>query len=139
MWIQLGVIIPAPLCSKVLSEIHINHPGIERMKNLACSYIWWPSLDENLEHVANSCKSYQVNRNMPSKALMHPWENAKSPWVRIHEGFAETYVGKMFIVLVDSYSKWFYVIPMSNANTTLLVEFLTFFCYSWFTFCYSNQ
>ena len=86
-----------------------------------------------------TCSKYQVNRNMHSKALMHPWENAKSPWVRIHEGFAETYIGKMFIVLVDSYSKWFYVIPMSNANTTLLVEFLTFFCYSWFTFCYSNQ
>ena len=84
------------------------------MKNLACSYIWWPSLDEDIEQVTNSCESCQVNWNMPSKALIHPWENAKFPWVRIHLDFAEPYLGKMFLVLVDSYSKSLDVIPMSN-------------------------
>ena len=40
---------PAPLCSKEFLEICGNHPGIVRMKNLACSCSWWPSLDEDIE------------------------------------------------------------------------------------------
>ena len=96
------------------------------MKSLACSYEWWPSIDENIERVANSCESCQVNRNMPSKAFMHPWENAKSPWVRIHLDFAGPYLGKMLLVLVDSYSKWLDVIPMPNTKTTSLVECLRY-------------
>ena len=55
---------------------------------------------------------------------MHPWENAKSPWLRVHLDFAGPYLGKMFLVLVDSYSKWLDVTPMSNTKTTLLVECL---------------
>ena len=62
-------------------------------------------MDENIEQVANSCKSGQVNRNMPSKALMQPGKNARSPLVRIHLDLAGPYLGKMFLVLVDSCSK----------------------------------
>ena len=34
------VIIPMQLRTKVLTEIHDSHPGIVKMKNLACSYVW---------------------------------------------------------------------------------------------------
>ena len=60
---------------------------------------------------------------MPPKALMHPWENTKSPWVRIHLDLVGPYLGKVFLV-VDSYSKWLDAVPMSNTKTTLLVESL---------------
>ena len=56
--------------------------------------------------------------------MTHPWENVKSPCVRIHLDFAGPYLGKMFLVLVDSYLKWLDVIPMSNTKTTSLVECL---------------
>ena len=65
------VMIPAPLHSKVLSEIHGNYPGKVRIKYLARSYVWCPLTGENIEHVAKSCESCQIDRNMPSKALIH--------------------------------------------------------------------
>ena len=37
---------------------------------------------------------------------------------------ARLYFGKMFLVLVDSYSQWLDVIPMSNTITASLVECL---------------
>ena len=53
---------------------------------------------------------------MPLKALMHVWENAKSPWVRIHLDFAGPYLGKMFLVFMDLYSKWLDVISVSSTR-----------------------
>ncbi|EYC07832.1 hypothetical protein Y032_0068g154 [Ancylostoma ceylanicum] len=31
--------------SKVLKELHIDHPGIVRMKKWARSYVYWPNID----------------------------------------------------------------------------------------------
>ena len=63
---------------------------------------------------------------MSSKVLMHPWENSKSPWVRIHLDYLGPYLEKMILVFVDSYSKWVDVIPMSNTKTTFLLECLRY-------------
>ena len=40
------VIIPVRLHSKLLEDVHSGHPGIVRMKSIARSYFWWPSLDK---------------------------------------------------------------------------------------------
>ena len=61
---------------------------------------------------------------MLSIALIHPWDHTKSPWVTIHLDFVRPFLGKIFLFLVDSYSKWFDVILVSNTNTTSLVECL---------------
>ena len=124
--IQWGgrVIIPMQLRNKVLIELHDNHPGIVRMKSLARSYVWWPTMDENIEHISKACENCHLNQNMPSKAPIHPWENTKNPWIRVHLDFAGPYLGKMFLILADSYSKWLDVIPMNNIKTSTLVESL---------------
>ena len=40
MW-GIRVIVPQTLHSQVLKSLHINHPGITRMKTIARSYFWW--------------------------------------------------------------------------------------------------
>ena len=44
------VIITMQLWTKVLTEIYDNHPEIVKMKKLACSYVWWPSMNKNRKH-----------------------------------------------------------------------------------------
>ena len=43
------VVIPAKYQAAVLSELHLNHPGVVRIKSLARLHVWWPSLDHNVE------------------------------------------------------------------------------------------
>ena len=85
------VIIPMQLRTKVLTKIHVNHTGIVKMKNLARSYVWWPSMDEDIESISKICTSCQIYQNMPFKAPMHPWENSETPSMKIYLDFARPY------------------------------------------------
>ena len=116
------VIIPMQLRTKVLTEIHDIHPGIVKMKNLARSYVWWPSMDEDIENISKLSTSCQIHQNMSLKAPMHPWENSQTPWGRIHIDFAGPYLGKMFLVITDSYSKWLDISPMNSTNRATLTQ-----------------
>ena len=69
----LRVIIPKKLQGKVLNELHEGHIGIVKMKNLSRSYVWWPGLDSDIEHIAKQCYSCQENQNSPHKSYLHPW------------------------------------------------------------------
>ncbi|KAG5865080.1 hypothetical protein JTB14_038365 [Gonioctena quinquepunctata] len=82
------VIIPSIETNQVLQILHATHPGIVRMKALARSYVWWPGLDADIERLVHGCSVCQGNRNMPPKAVLHPWEETREPWTRLHIDFA---------------------------------------------------
>ena len=116
------VIIPKSLQSKVITELHETHPGICRMKALARGYVWWPGMDSELEEKVRSCDNCLVNQKMPTAAPTHPWEYPQNPWERIHIDFAGPFLGKMFLIIVDAYSKWLDVIPMNSSTATATIE-----------------
>ena len=68
------VVILFQLRELVINKLHDCHPEIVRMKALAGSYFWWPSLDEMIETCVKQCKTCQVNQNMPALAPIHHWE-----------------------------------------------------------------
>ena len=54
------------------------------MKVVARSYMWWPSMDSDLEKLAKSCTACQAVKSAPSAAPLHPWLWADQPWQCIH-------------------------------------------------------
>ena len=76
----LRVVIPQSLRERVLTEIHVSHAGVVRMKSIACLHVWWPGLDREIENCAKQCISCQENHKNPLKALLHPWETATHAW-----------------------------------------------------------
>ena len=116
------VIIPPQGRKLVLEELHVSHPGIERMKRLARSYVWWPGLDSDIEQKVKLCIPCQSNRKMPMSAPMHPWEWPRSPWSRVHIDYIGPFLGKMFLLIVDSHSKWLEVHVTTNATTATTIE-----------------
>ncbi|XP_018329084.1 uncharacterized protein K02A2.6-like [Agrilus planipennis] len=89
------VVVPTSLRAKILSELHSGHFGIVKMKSLARSYCWWPSIDRDIEHLANDCPNCLLNLNNPVKVTKHVWEPAVTPFERVHVDFA-----------VDAFFKW---------------------------------
>ena len=55
-------VIPTKFQAALLSELHLNHPGMVRMKSLARLHVWWPSLDHDVEQTVRDCHACQANR-----------------------------------------------------------------------------
>nr|XP_050028523.1 uncharacterized protein LOC126524233 [Dermacentor andersoni] len=47
---RMRVVVPPKLQQPVLEEIHQGHPGIVRSKELVRSYVWWPSVENDLKN-----------------------------------------------------------------------------------------
>ena len=100
------VVVPPPGQAKVMDTLHEGHPGMARMKSLARCYVWWPSMDQELEQKVKECVHCQLMQNSPPQVPTHPWEWPQHPWARLHIDYAGPFMGKMFLVTVDAHSKW---------------------------------
>lgn len=69
------VIVPKSLQPDVLSLLHDGHPGMTRMKMLARSYVWWPSLDKDIEYTVRNCHICQSVLPAITTGPLQPW-----PW-----------------------------------------------------------
>ncbi|XP_055585346.1 uncharacterized protein K02A2.6-like [Uranotaenia lowii] len=123
------IVIPAKLRKPLLSELHVVHMGIVKMKSLARSYFWWPSLDKEIEDIGKKCEfclQLQPERSDP----ISPWRLTSAPGDRVHVDHF-SFQGADFLVLVDSYSKWLEVYPVrtltSKETSEKLAEYISRF------------
>ena len=79
-------------------------------------------MDKEIEFKVKQRETCQMNQNMPASAPVHPWENTSRPWSRIHIDYAGPFMGHMFLIIVDSYSKWTYAYPMKNSVSQATIE-----------------
>lgn len=99
------VIVPATGQNKILVELHEGQPWNCKMKALARSLVRWPGLDHDLEKKVKSCEPCQLVGKIPSTAPLHPWEWPAKPLTRVYVDHAGPFLGKVFLVLVDSHAK----------------------------------
>ena len=88
------------------SEYKKGHLGRSKMIALARSYVWWPGIDTDIEHMVKRCVPCQMQQKTAAKVLLHPWEWPTSSWERVHVDFVGPFLGRMFLVMVDAHSKW---------------------------------
>ena len=84
--------------------------------------MWWHGIDLKIEQMTKSCERCQAVRNSPPSAPLHPWSWPSHPWQRIHLDFAGPFCGKMFLVIVDTHSKWGEVIEMKSTTAAATIE-----------------
>ncbi|KAI0984519.1 hypothetical protein GJ496_008356 [Pomphorhynchus laevis] len=63
MWLQ-RIVIPKALRCHTLSLLQEGHPGESVIKSLSRYYIWWPTIDKDIEdHVATCfpCKTTRIH------------------------------------------------------------------------------
>ncbi len=119
------VVIPPQGRDLVLREMHDTHPGACKMKSLARSYVWWPKMDAAIEGLVRRCSTCQLSRPAPPAAPLHPWEWPTQPWSRLHLDFAGPFLGRMYLVLVDAFSKWMDVHIMQSITASKTIEVLS--------------
>ncbi|XP_062516177.1 uncharacterized protein K02A2.6-like [Corticium candelabrum] len=118
------VVVPESLREPVVHELHEGHMGVVRMKALSRIHVWWPQIDKGIESLAKSCMACQQNGRAPPSAPLHPWSWPSKPMYRCHVDFAGPFMGKMSLLLVDAYSKWLEVIPMTTTSAASTIDAL---------------
>ncbi|XP_062704036.1 uncharacterized protein K02A2.6-like [Aedes albopictus] len=96
------IIVPTKLRKSILMELHSAHLGIVKMKCLARSYFWWPSMDKEIEDIGKRCEmcmQLRPERNDP----ISPWKLTNFPGDRVHTDHFQ-FRGAEFLVIVDSYT-----------------------------------
>ena len=94
------------------------------MKGLARSYVWWPGIDQDIESLANKCQGCQKVQFEAPTVPLHPWEWPIKPWQRIHVDYAGSFMGHMFLIVVDAHSKWPEVLLTGSTSSERTVELL---------------
>ena len=116
------VVVPLPGQKLLLQELHAGHQGMARMKSLARTFFWWPHLDSEIEAMVKACEKCQQSRGLPPQAPLNPWSWPNRPWSRLHLDFAGPLENRMFLVLIDAYSKWIEVFPMAGATSAATIQ-----------------
>lgn len=121
MW-GYRIVIPPNLRPSLLRELHKNHLGIVKMKSIARSCMWWPGIDKDMENIANTCEYCKNSRQNPPKSVLHNWNVPDKPWVRVHADFFGPINNKIFLVVIDAYSKFLEVIPMTSTTSSTTIS-----------------
>jgi len=112
------VVIPKSLQNDVLVTLHDTHLGMSKMKSLARSWFWWPHLDADIERFVKLCSTCAQHSKQPAKAPLQNWDWPIEPWKRIHIDFAGPFMNKMFLIVIDSHSKWLEVKIMNTITAS---------------------
>ena len=120
----LRVAIPKALQDRILEDLHADNPGVCRMKSLARSYLWWPSLNKAIESVIQNCRACQSTQKQPATAPLVPWKWPVQVWQCVHMDYAEK-DDVFFFVMVEAHSKWPEVFSTSSTTTHKTIEMLS--------------
>lgn len=118
------LIIPANFQQRILKQIHRGHPGIERMKAVARSIVYWPGLAEDIQSSVRRCSICASAAKSPPHSQPQPWPRADGPWKRIHIDYAGPIEGLSYLVVIDSFTKWPEIFQTRSTTTSATIGFL---------------
>uniref|UniRef100_A0A0K0FW90 RNA-directed DNA polymerase n=1 Tax=Strongyloides venezuelensis TaxID=75913 RepID=A0A0K0FW90_STRVS len=114
---NICVVIPESLREKVLTLLHDGHFGATKVKLLARSYCFWPGISESIELMTKGCESCQLYGDTKTNEDLHSWQKTEKPWQRVHIDFAGPFLGFMWLLVTDSYSKFPHVVKMGRTES----------------------
>jgi len=123
------IVIPEKLKQTILTALHKGHPGIRRTKQLACEYVYWPKMSDDIERLIHQCDPCALNQKLPIKIPLDPWPAPKHPMERVHLDYAGPIEGQHLLIFVDAYSKFIDVAITTTISANRTVELCReFFC-----------
>ena len=118
----LKVVIPQKYQQAMLELLHEGHPGMTRMKSLARLHVWWPSIISDIEQAVQTYTNCAKVAKDPTRVPLHSWEFPRKPWQRLHLDYAGPFKGKMWLILIDAYSKWPEIYAMSATTPQAKIQ-----------------
>ena len=99
------IVLPAKLRDKAVSIAHEGHQGMNRTKSFIRSRVWFPRLNEKVEHAVRNCLACQTTHAGPER--MEPLNMSEMPgkaWDNLSMDFCGPLpTGEYLLVIIDEY------------------------------------
>nr|XP_049462478.1 uncharacterized protein K02A2.6-like [Anopheles coluzzii]XP_049462479.1 uncharacterized protein K02A2.6-like [Anopheles coluzzii] len=118
------LVVPEALRRKCLRQLHLGHPGIQRMKSLTRSYVYWPGLDSEIAELVKSCPQCAAAAKSPPHSTPIAWPTTSAPWQRVHVDYAGPIDGFYYLLAIDSFSKWPKIVQTTKITTQATIRIL---------------
>ena len=107
--------VPFQSRKSVLAELHAAG---------ARMFILWPGIDAEIEHSVATCTACQLQQSVPPVAPLNPRSWPAGSWTRLHLNFKGPFQGKMFLILINSRSKWIEVMTTNGSTSAIVIQAL---------------
>ena len=95
------------------------------MKALERLYVWWPSLESDIEQLVRSCEiCCQTSHGIAPVTSDNPWIWPYHTWQRVHVDYCGPFQGGSFLVIIDAKYKWLEVLCMSSTTAEATINAL---------------
>ncbi|XP_036340024.1 uncharacterized protein K02A2.6-like [Rhagoletis pomonella] len=121
------VIIPASLCGQILRLLHDGHWGVTKMKQLARRNIWWVNMDKDIVEMCSNCDICKVVNPAPARQY-ESWPDTNRPWERVHIDSAGPVFNSMWLICVDAFSQFPFIVQMTTTTTVHTISALSCGC-----------
>ena len=109
------------LYERMLSDLHNNHRGIEKMRHLSQTTIYWSRIDAD---IANYVNQWKICTQHIAKQAVHPmllWDVPDSPWQDLAADFF-TYNHKEYFLIEDTFSKCSFMYQTSSKSADSIIR-----------------
>ena len=118
--------IPPELYDRMLSDLHDNHRGIEKMRHLSQTTVYWTRIDTDIANHVNCCKTCIQHKAKQAVQPMLPRDVPDSLWHDLAVNFF-TYNHKEYFLIMDTLSKYPFVHQTSSKSAKSIIKKITKF------------
>jgi hypothetical protein len=111
----------------MLRKLHESHLGIEKTKQLARDFMYWPGLNGQISDMISKCGICLEHRNSKQKEPMIPSDIPELPWHTVGTDLFH-WNGSDYLIVVDYYSRYFEIAKLENISSkTVITHFKSIF------------
>ena len=115
------VCIPPELYERMLSDLHDNHRGIEKMRCLSLTTVYWSGIDADITDYLNCCKTCTQHKAKQAVQPMLPTHVPDSLWQDLAANFF-TYNHNEYLLIVDTFSKYPFIYQPSSKSAESIIK-----------------
>ncbi|CAH2226702.1 jg3211, partial [Pararge aegeria aegeria] len=114
------VFIPRKLRGVMLERVHEGHLGIDRCKRRARDVMFWNGMSRDVEQKVRTCAACAEHAARPARESMISHSIPNLPWRKVGSDIF-LFRQKYFLILVDYFSNFIEVSPISNAGSRAVI------------------
>ena len=114
------IVVPLTMRSNLVRKMHAGHMGIEKTKQLARQYYYWPGMDEEIEIWIRRCSTCNACQRQQTKLPLKQHSVPDFPWQKIGCDVF-TSAGKDYVIAVDYFSKFAEISELKRKNSAVII------------------